>query len=134
MITLSEINQTIDWIEKHPIIGAALIASVAYTIRGLINAVLKRLSMQSDYARPTFWTLGKKYRVTAVHQYFPSDDPSGYEQVQNSRPDQWKKLITIKSGFMNCYHRIVPHDPSYVLAVIICRDGVEREKVINFNR
>lgn len=134
MITLSEINQAIDWIEHHPIIGAALIASVAYTAKGISQTVFKRLSAPSDYARPIFWTLGAKYRVTAIHQYFPSDDPSGYKQVQNSRPDQWQQLVTIKSSFMRCRHRIIPHDPSYILAVIISRNGVEREKVISFNK
>lgn len=134
MITLNEINQAIDWIEKHPIIGAALIGSVAYTIKGITQGISKRISKESVYVSPAFWSFGKKYRITAVHKYFPSDDAAGYRQVQHSRPDQWQTLIGIESNFMNCRHKIIPNDATDVLAVIISRDGVETEKVINFNR
>jgi hypothetical protein len=47
MITLNEISQTIDWIEKHPVIGAALIGSIAYTVKGIGQGILKRISMES---------------------------------------------------------------------------------------
>ena len=134
MITLHEINLIVDWVEKHPVIGGALFASVAYTVKGIIQTIYKWFTTSSDYSKPTFWTLGKKFRITAVHQYLPSDDASGYTQIQNSRPDQWGKLITIKSTCFNLRHRIVPNEASSILAVIISRDGVEREKVISFNR
>ncbi|MDD4290540.1 MAG: hypothetical protein PHH83_04735 [Patescibacteria group bacterium] len=44
----------------------------------------------------------QKYKILAVHQYEKSDDVSGYRHLgQNSREDQYNKLIKIKkSGFL----------------------------------
>lgn len=134
MITPEEISQAINWVEKHPMIGAALLSSLAYTAKGIIQAFLKRLSKESPHVDPTFWSFGKRYRISAVQRYLPAENPSGYVQEQHSRPDQWQKLIEIKSSFMNCRHKIVPKDATQILTIIISRDGKENEKIISFNR
>lgn len=134
MLSLEETSLAVDWFENHPVVGTAILGCVAYTVRGIFHTFYKWKRSSSSYAKPVFWSLGKKYRITAVHQYFPSDDISGYTQVQNSRPDQWKKLITIESKLFNCRHKIVPNDKTAILALVISRNGIEREKVIFFNK
>lgn len=58
--------------------------------------------------KPVFWTLGRKYKILAAHEYQESDDSSGYIHLgQNSRPDQWEKLINIQSSFLNLRHKII---------------------------
>ena len=83
-----------------------------------------------------FLTLGKKYKILAVHQYEKIDDNiSGYRQLgQNSRPHQWKKLIKIKSSFFNLKHEIIPINPKDILTVVISRNGKENYKSIEFNK
>jgi hypothetical protein len=131
---LTEYNTLIDWIEKHPVVSAALIGCVAYTLQGIINMIRKAATKPVTYIKPIFWSYGKKYKILAVHLYLPSEDPSGYIQHQHSRPDQWVKLISINSSFMNCRHKITPVSDTDVLAIIISRDGQENHKVLNFNR
>jgi hypothetical protein len=83
-----------------------------------------------------FFTLGKKYKILAVHQYKKENDAiSGYTQLrQNSRPDQWKKLIKIKSIFFDLKHEIIPINPKDILTVVISRNGKENWKSIEFNK
>lgn len=134
MITSEDINEIIEWIEKHPLIGAAILGSIAYTLKGIIQSIKKYFSKESDYATPVFWTLGRKYRILAVHKYIPSEDTSGWIQTQNSRPDQWRELIEINSTLINFRHKIRPKNKTDTLAVIISRDGKEKHKVIEFNK
>jgi len=86
--------------------------------------------------RPSFWTLGRKFKILAVHKYEKSeDDVSGYKHLgQNSRKDQWKKLIKIKSYYFNLKHEIIPKDSEDILTVIISRNGKEKWKNISFNK
>ena len=130
---LAEIIEIVNWIEAHPIVGAAIIGSIGYTVVGISKFIFRKLSESPVHVSPTFWTLGKKYRIEAVHKYVPSDDTSGYKQFQHSRPDQWKKLIEVKS-MLNLRHTITPIDKDDVLAVCISRNGKENEKVIYFNK
>lgn len=82
-----------------------------------------------------FWTFGRKYKILAVHQFIKSEDVSGYKHLgQNSRPDQWQKLIDIHSSFYNLRHQIVPKNNDDVMTVIISRNGKEKWKAINFNK
>ena len=71
----------------------------------------------------------------AVHKYEASDDISGYRHIsQNSRPDQWQKIIEIRKSFLGLRHEVVPADKKDVLDVVISRDGKEKWKVIPFNK
>lgn len=82
-----------------------------------------------------FWTFGRRLKILAVHQYEKSDDVSGYRHLgQNSRPDQWEKIISIQSSFCNLKHKIVPKNKDDVLTVIISRNGKEKWKVMSFNK
>ena len=133
MITVTDIKEAIDWIEKHPVVGAAILASVGYTVVGVSKTIFRKLSKSTVHVKSTFWTLGKKYRISAVLKYIPSDDASGYKQTQHSRPDQWSKLIAVKS-ILNIRHTVTPFDKNDVLVVCLSRDGKENEKVIYFNK
>ena len=83
-----------------------------------------------------FWSFGQKYKILAVHKYEKSDDDvSGYKHLsQNSRPDQWRQLIEIKTSFLGFKKEIIPKNPDDILSVVISRDGVEKWKTINFNK
>lgn len=85
---------------------------------------------------PVFWTLGDKFKILAVHKFESSDDDiSGYIHIsQNSRPDQWQKLIHIKKSMLGLRHEIVPIKNSDILVVIISRDGKEKWKSVHFNK
>lgn len=50
MITPNEITQAIDWIEKHSIIGAVLIGSVGYTIKGIVHGIFSSRSVRASIA------------------------------------------------------------------------------------
>ena len=85
--------------------------------------------------KPVFNNIfGKKYRILAVHQYEKSNNPSGYEHIsQNSRSDQWGKLIKIKSSYFGFRYRIIPINDDNILSVIISRNGKEKWRTMNFN-
>lgn len=85
--------------------------------------------------KPKFWSFGKQYKIMAVHQYEESDDISGYKHIgQNSRPDQWKKLIKIEPSMLGLRYKIVPIKKESILTVVISRNGKEKWKLINFNK
>ena len=84
---------------------------------------------------PIFWTVGDKYKILAAHKFEASDDISGYTHIsQNSRPDQWQKLIEIKKSFLGLRHEVIPREKSYILTIIISRNGKEKWKAIKFNK
>jgi len=85
--------------------------------------------------KPVFWTLGKKYKILAVHKFEKSDDISGYKHLsQNSRPDKWKKLIDIKNTFLWLRFKVTPNNFSDILTIVISRNGREKWRTINFNK
>ena len=85
--------------------------------------------------KPKFFSFGKKSKILAVHKYEKSNDVSGYKHLgQNSGPDQWQKLIKIKSSFCNLWHEIIPYNRRDILTVIISRNGKEKWKSIYFNK
>lgn len=90
----------------------------------------------SSMVSPVFWSFGDNYKILAVHQFEKSDDVSGYKHLgQNSRPDQWKKLIVIKLNFLKLRHEIIPkNEDDDILTVVISRDGKEKWKSVNFNK
>lgn len=84
---------------------------------------------------PIFWTFGDKFKILAVHKFEASDDISGYRHIsQNSRPDQWQKLIEIEKSLFGLKHEIIPREKSDILTVVISRNGTEKWKVIHFNK
>lgn len=86
--------------------------------------------------KPSFKSFGKKYEIQAVHEFEKSDsNSSGYNHLgQNSRPDQWGKLIKVESKFFNCYHKVTSKTNKTYLQVHISRDGTEKWKIIEFNK
>jgi len=122
--------------------GIIAIAAVAGAIMGWIykNIYLESKREEGDAAyivKPTFWTLwGKKYKILAVHKFLKDDkDRSGYKHPsQNSRPDQWQKLVRIKSSCLNHRFKVEPINKNDILQVIISRNGKEKWRSIFFNR
>lgn len=80
---------------------------------------------------------GNKYKILAVHKFEKSEDISGYKHIsQNSRTDQWEKLININSDSY-CFftkYKITPKNKHDVLTVIISRNGKEKWHTINLNK
>lgn len=133
MITVTDIMEIINWIEKYPVVGTAILGSVGYTVVGVSKSIFLKLSKSQLYVGPTFWTLGKKFKIDVVHKYVPSNNASGYKSFQHSRPDQWGKLIEVKS-LLNLRHTVTPFDKDDVLTVSISLDGKENAKIIHFNK
>lgn len=129
------IREFISFVEAYPVTGAFLLALAAAGIIGIAKVTWTGLHSRRNriYVDPVLWSLPGRFWITVVHQYLPSDHPSGYEQTQYSRPDQWKKLVTVRSSFFGLRHRIVPHDPNAALVVAVRRKG-RREQHIHFNR
>ena len=89
----------------------------------------------ASIVKPVFWTLGKKYKIFATHKFKESDDISGYKHLsQNSRPDQWKKLINIKNTFLWLRFKVTPSNSDDILRIVISRNGKEKWRTINFNK
>ena len=85
--------------------------------------------------KPVFWSIGRKFKILAVHKYEISEDISGYRHAgQNSRPDQWSKLIRIESKYLNLRHEVIPVKKEDILTVIISRNGKEKWRTIDFNK
>lgn len=82
-----------------------------------------------------WFSISDKFRISAVHKYEKSnEDLSGYRHIsQNSRSDQWKKLIEVRRKNIFWLY-IVPVDPTDILEVVISRNGKEINKVIEFNK
>ena len=125
----------IEWIENHPVLGAALLGAVGVISIGVWNLIKKLVEKKrtSIYLGPIFYTFGKKYVVVAVHEYVANAGSSGYKQNQASRPDEWKKTIEIKSDLFGLRHKVVPMNPLSRLAVVIRTTPESRERTIRFN-
>lgn len=83
---------------------------------------------------PIFFGLRKKYKILAVHLYEQSDDISGYKHIsQNSRPDQWNRLILIERKCI-FFFEVKPVNPENIITVVISRNGKEKWKTISFNK
>jgi hypothetical protein len=123
---------------------ASAIQALTPFVIGLVSWIYYKIYTESklkegdaaSYVKPVFWSLGKKYKIFAVHKYEKTDeDQAGYiHKSQNMRSDQWKKLILIKSSFLGLRHEIIPKDKDLILTVIISRNGKEKWKLIDFNK
>ena len=129
-------SQVLAWLDGHPVTGAALLAGAGAIAVGVVKWFKDRqLKAEANpYLNPTFYSRGGKYFVIVVHEYFPDDHPSGYRQVQHSRPDQWRQLIDIRTDWFGFRHRIVPKNPLALLVVVIRPTALSREKLVRFNR
>ena len=132
-----------EWLKYFNNNYAQAVQALTPFVIGLISwfyfKVYKESKLQEGDAastiKPTFWTFGRKFKIIAVHQFEISSDISGYKHLgQNSRPDQWQKLIKIESKFMNLKHTISPINSEDILSVIISRNGKEKWKGILFNK
>jgi hypothetical protein len=133
---MNSILAIIDLIEKHPVTGTAVLAlAVAGIIgiaKGIYNTARKRLIRESVHIDHVIWCRRRSFYITDVLEYIPSNDPSGYQQKQYSRPDLWKGIISIKTSFFGVRHDIVPVNARAVIAVMIMIK--EKPKVMYFNR
>ncbi|MFC1538739.1 hypothetical protein ACFL6H_04885 [Candidatus Latescibacterota bacterium] len=119
------------------------VIAIAMTIGAILAYLYKRTYEESKkdegdaslIVKPIFWTFGRKYKILAVHKYEQSNSSSsGYvDKGQNSRPDQYLKLIRIES-FFNLRFSIEPINEDDILIVVISRNGKERWRTIHFNQ
>lgn len=101
----------------------------------LFNFSLNPKKKKSKQIKPKFFAFGEKYKIRAVHQYEKSDDISGYKHLgQNSRKDQWSKLIKIESRFFNLFHEVIPLNKDDILHVVISKNGKDPYDYIEFNK
>jgi hypothetical protein len=131
---MTSISEIILAIESHPVLGTAILGSIGYTVVGLSKIIYQWFRKEGLHVKPAFWSLGKKYRISAVLKFTPSDNAGGYSQEQFSRQDQWASVIVVRSNYFNMRHTIIPVVPTDVVTVNISRDGIEHEKMISFNR
>ena len=131
------------WIQEFNNNYATAVIAITPFLIGIISWLYYKLYKESKLkegdasyiVKPVFWTIGKKYRILAVHNFRKSNDISGYDHIaQNSRPDQWSKLIDIKSSFFGLRYKIVPINKDDILSVIISRNGKEKWRSVIFNK
>ena len=122
---------------------ASAVSAITPFVLGIISYLYYKIYKKSKLkegdaaseVKPIFWTFGKKYKILAVHKFEKSDDISGYKHLsQNSRPDQWIKLVTIKDTFFHLRFKVTPNNPSDILTIVISRNGSEKWRTINFNK
>jgi hypothetical protein len=115
------------------------LALIATIIAGYFYGIYKESQLKqgdaSSIISNVFYGLNKKCKILAVHEYIRSNSASGYNHIaQNSRPDQYLKLIKIEKSFLNFKYKILPIDSTKILTVIISRNGKEKWKSIHFNQ
>ena len=109
-------------------------ATIGWAYKNIYKESKRSSGDAASIVGPVFWTLGKKYKILAVHEFEKSKDISGYKDLgQNSRPDQWGKHIEIKSQF-RLRHLVKQKNPRSILEVIISRNGKEKWRSITFNK
>lgn len=132
-----------NWLKDFNDNYATAISAITPFIIGIISWLYYKVYTESkrqegdaaSIVKPIFWSIGKKYKILAVHNYEKSEDVSGYTHIaQNSRPDQWQKLISIKNSFLNLRFEVKPINSNDILSVIISRNGKEKWRVIEFNK
>ena len=108
-----------EWLKQFNSDYANAMQAITPIIIGLVSWVYYKLYKESklnegdaaNIVNPIFWTFGDKFKILAVHKFEASDDISGYKHIsQNSRPDQWKKLIEVKKSIFGLKHEIIPKE------------------------
>ena len=133
-----------NWLKTFNDNYAQAIQALTPFVLGVLSFIYYKIYKESQLkegdaasmVKPVFWTLGDKYKILAVNKYEKNEEASsGYVHLgQNSRPDQWKKLIDIKSSFLNLRHDVLPKNNDDILTVVISRNGSEKWKTIMFNQ
>lgn len=120
------------FIEKYPVTGAAIMSLVVAGIIGILKALINRATEKNKfpYIKPYYWGSSKNFYITTVLEQFPNDDPSGYRQVQYSRPDLWEKKVRMIS-YLGIFHKIVPVNKDDVLVVLVTRRWKPKHVLFN---
>ncbi len=122
---------------------ASAISAITPFLLGLISWIYYKIYTESKMregdaaliVKPVFWTFGGKYKILAAHKFEESEDISGYKHIsQNSRPDQWGKIINIKNTFLCMRFKVIPYNSVDILTIVISRNGKEKWRTINFNK
>jgi len=121
------------FIEKYKVTGGAILSLAVAGIIGIVKLVVNKLNegKRYPYVKPYFWGLSKNFNITVVLEYIPDENPSGYRQIQYSRPDQWRSKV-VKVSFCCIFHKIVPLNDKDILTVQVRKKL--KEKSILFNR
>jgi hypothetical protein len=125
----------VDWLEKHPVVGPILAASVLHSLNSIRGYIFHRVSKKESIdIGPTYWGSRKKYRIFCVVLRTPSNDVTGYHRQQLSREDLWSHLIYVESSFFNLRHTVKLKEPDAEIEVIVTRKGCEEHNRIWLNR
>ena len=133
----------IDWLKNFNDHYANAIQALTPIVLGFVSFTYykvykERQLKEGDAAsmvKPKFFSFGRKFKILAVHQFEKLTNTPGYRHLgQNVRPDEWGKLINIKSSFLNLFHEISLKNKDDILTVVISRDGKEKWKTMDFNK
>jgi hypothetical protein len=126
------VQDVVNFIGREQVWGPYLLGLVTAPALQFIRWIWGKLTAPSPYAGPTFWSLGRKYKISAVCPQYPDDTTgTGWRQEQYGRPDQWSKFFEVKSQ-LGIRHTIVPKDPMQRMFIQISRNGKEPEKTVRF--
>lgn len=132
-----------DWLKEFNTNYANAIQAITPFVLAVVSGLYYKLYKESkldqgdaaSIVKPVFWTFGTRFKIMAVHKFEASNDVSGYRHLsQNSRPDQWQKLIEVKRSVFGFRHEICPRNEGDILEVVISRNGTEKWKIIPFNK
>lgn len=138
MKTILEVLRNIN--ENYAAAIQALTTFFVGVVIGVFYKFYKERSTQKGDAasvvKPVFHNIFlERPKIQAVHQFRKSEGVSGYNHIgQNSRPDQWEKLIEIKKSLLGIRYEIKPRKKDDILNVLISRNGREKWKSIVFNK
>ena len=122
---------------------ASALSAITPILLGIISYIYFKLYKESKLKEgdaairisPTFWSIRRKYIILAAHLMEKDDGcQSGYKNIsQNSRPDQWKKIITIERKYL-CFLKVSLINKQDIVTVVISKNRKEKWKNIHFNQ
>src|SRR5690606_39873104 len=116
-------------------VTATFLGAVFLSVLGGIGVLARWLFSKlgsSTEVGPTFWSVGRKFRISALCPQYPDDSSgTGWRQEQYGRPDQWGKFIDVSSQ-LGLRHTVRLKDPHQRLFLMISRDCKERVKIMKF--
>ena len=83
---MDEIIKIIEWIEQYPVVGAAILACIGFTIVGLTKSFLKLIKKNKVMENPV--SFGQRFR-------FDSDSNSG--SIRTAIPKNIRTLMGFQS-------------------------------------
>jgi hypothetical protein len=122
------------FVESYPVTGGAILALAVAGVIGVVKLITNHASgrRRYPYVRPTIYGSSKSFHIKSVQEYVPADVPSGYRQISYPRPDQWKRVIDVRTSWGGLRHTVHPVDENAVLVVMLRKR--RKEKHILFNR